>query len=513
MSEGAVVVREGEKAPTLTEIVSAGVGQDYEPAYVAAMRSLLPVEFQDDPVNVIAIGIRAKMSGLNPFTQIHAWKGDRGQLTFQTDYKGFIDIAARDPRVESLEFQHVYEGEDFQWTKQSDGKILVQHTGGLKKGRLLGVYCVAHMAGDMADHMEMRLLEDFKHLFNKTNWRNNPSEMLTARVVSATVRVVCPESSQGLYTEADWDSEAMDLSAAAAGSAQAATVAAQEELAARLGPVEAEVVEIEGPTVESGPSPEAASFPTPGSDTDTSPAEGFEEKRFHCGYCITDYDNQRSLAGHGRKHRAEKAMEKELPEGFAVVRTDGHFAAYDADGVIIHQDDTWVDCYTHIVASIPSIGPEPDPVAVVPQDQLEVPEGYRVFVDRGGQHVATIGLGGDEIGRYHTHDDAALACINHAHSQPDPTEPEPSPSEPSDASSENSTETFEVPKLAEIYRRVADSGHKTTEVIRVLNSVEYEDTFSRYRRDGASQVEPLNLDEDGRRELVDVLTLRGIIAS
>jgi hypothetical protein len=234
MSEGAVVVREGEKAPTLTEIVSAGVGQDYEPAYVAAMRSLLPVEFQDDPVNVIAIGIRAKMSGLNPFTQIHAWKGDRGQLTFQTDYKGFIDIAARDPRVESLEFQHVYEGEDFQWTKQQDGKILVQHTGGLKKGRLLGVYCVAHMAGDMADHMEMRLLEDFKHLFNKlfnkTNWRNNPSEMLTARVVSATVRVVCPESSQGLYTEADWDSEAMDLSAAAAGSAQAATVAAQEEL-------------------------------------------------------------------------------------------------------------------------------------------------------------------------------------------------------------------------------------------------------------------------------------------
>jgi len=521
MSESTAVAVREEKKQTLTEIVNAGVGIDYQPAYVAAMRALLPIEFQDDPVNVIALGIRGKMSGLNPFTQIHAWKGDRGQLTFQIDYKGFIDIAARDPMVESLEFQHVYEGEEFQWTKEADGKILVEHKGGLKQGALLGVYCVAHMTGDMADHMEMRLMEDFKHLFNKTNWRNNPSEMLTARVISSTVRVVCPETSQGLYSEADWDSEGMDLSAGAARSAQVATAAAQEELAQRLAP--GTVIEVDGPGMDPTPAQiaKAESVASP-MDEDSEVLKAFEEKRFHCQYCVTDYDNQRSLAGHGRKHRAEKAMEKELPEGCAVVRDEHRFVGYDPDGVIGHEGPTWVECYNALVEDF---GPaEP---TIKPENQLEVPEHYLVFVDRGGQHVAKA-PGEIELGRYPTHDDAALACINDRDSKSpivditmdmdgqmpvDPTPKEPaSTADPSPSPTSAASTSFEVPKLAEIYRRVADSGHKTTEVINILNSVEYEDTFDKYRKDGAAHVQPLDLDEDGRRELVDVLLLRGLIA-
>jgi len=491
-----------EEKQSFSELVRAGVGEEYQNAYIAAMRAQLPAQFQNDPVSVIALGLRAKRSGLDPFTQIHAWKNERGELQFQIDYKGFIDIASRDPRVESLEFQHVYDGETFKWSKAGDGAIVIEHHGGLKKGPLLGAYCVAHMAGDMADHMEMRLLEDYKHLFNKQNWRNHPSEMILARVLSATVRVVCPESTQGLYSEADWDGERWDHGAVVSTAAQAATLAAQEELAARLSPPaweeREEEVAIVDPTAASAPSPEEASSPTPESDTDTSPAESFEELRFHCGYCTNDYDNQRSLAGHGRAHGEEKKAEAMLPEGWVIMRDEDRFVGYDADGVIQHEAPTWMEVFN-------IIGPL-DQSAVKPENSLEVPEHYLVFVDRGGQHVAKA-PGEIEIGRYPTHDDAALACINHRDAQPDPTlAPEVGTQDGG-----SSTPTFEVPRLAEIYRRVADSGHPTSEVARVLNSIDYEDTFAKYRQEGASQVQPLDLDEDGRRELVDLLELRGII--
>jgi len=528
MTGGAVVPH--EKKQSLAEIVNAGVGVTYEAAYISAMRAQLPDGFRDDPVNVIALGIRAKMSGLNPFTQIHAWKGDGGRLTFQIDYKGFIDIAARDPRVESLEFQHVYEGEDFQWTKRADGKVMVQHTGGLKAGRCLGAYCVAHMTGDMADHMEMRLMEDFKHLFNKQNWRNNPSEMVMARVLSSTIRVVCPESTQGLYSEADWGSEAWDPGAVASGAAQAATAAAQEELAAKLAP--GTVIEVDGPAVDptveqlqkalekqesqsSEPAdPEAGS---PNGSTSASAEDSFEEKRFHCGYCITDYKNQRSLAGHGRAHKEEKKAEAMLPEGCVIMRDGELFVGYDADGVIQHTALTWLGVFGQM------------PLAPEPESVLTLPEGYEiqqegelfvpfVWVEPGEPAGPTI------PGHFFTWDDACLAAINYADAaagleeakkqdldKPDPTSSEseslPSTEEPSSST----TTAFEVPKLAEIYRQVADKGFKTTMVITTLNSIEYADTFEPYRKEGEAQIQPLSLDEDGRRELVDVLRLRQII--
>jgi hypothetical protein len=370
----------------------------------------------------------------------------------------------------------------------------------------------------------MRLMEDFKHLFNKQNWRNNPSEMVMARVLSATIRVVCPESTQGLYSEADWGSEAWDPSAVASGAAQAATAAAQEELAARLAP--GAVIEVDGPAVDptveqlqealekqESQSSEPSPTPEPGSVTTPSapdPSDSFEEKRFHCGYCINDYDSQRSLAGHGRAHKEEKAAEAMLPEGVVIMRDVDMFVGYDADGVIQASGSTWM-----------SVFEEMGPFEVGADSEFTLPAGYEI--QQEGELFVPWCPGVPNItipGHFFTWEDACLAAINHADASPNDLpaqEPDPTPASPETSPESSAVPSgaeslaFQVPKLAEIYRQVADKGFKTTTVITMLNSVEYADTFEQYRKEASPQIQPLDLDEDGRRELVDILRLRQII--
>lgn len=329
--EGSTAVVVQKEKESFADLVRHGAGVEWPVARIAALNKLLPRDFQNDPTSAIALAIRAKRSGLDPFTQIHAWKNERGDLQFQTARDGFIEIASRDPHVESLEFQHVYEGESFEWRKDSDGKVHITHSGGLKKGDLIGAYCCAHMVGDKADHLEMRLVQDYRHLMKKSNWVNYLPDMLLTRVVSACVRLVCPASA-GLYSEADFVLNETDTSKEMIRRFQEENVQGQvERIRGRLASVEDTLYEeqevdeekwhrapepVEEPPycdvcggVHDGPCPDEFA---PEVENAQEAAHEDIESRYECAFCDEVKDSQQALAGHMRAHAEEKRTLEEI---------------------------------------------------------------------------------------------------------------------------------------------------------------------------------------------------------
>ena len=446
---------------TTTEILNEAVGTDHTPAYVAAMVQLLPPDFQDNPIHAIALGIRAKKSGLDPFTEIHAWKNERGTLQFQIARDGFIYIAANDPNVESLEFQHVYEGEEFTWEKAGDGTISITHHGGLVKGALLGAYCCAHMKEGKADHLEMRIVENYRHLMKKANWQYLP-EMLITRVIGACVRLVCPDRAGGLYSDADAQlAEVAAVTEVVTKRSRRATVEKIEELTAQ------------GPTLE---------------DLQASEAKAEIESRYQCDECERSFNTQQGLAGHKRIHRRAD-------------KTPGPTEAPTSP----------VESISSPAAEEPSSASSPDTSG---EAELELPEGYDMFTDRGGQFVLVEPSGSRLMGRYLTYNDAALAARNHADT-PDPTSspavpgPEPSPSP--EASSQPTTTPpggLVAIKLADIYAWCRTHNVKATEVENVVNDAAYADEFEPFRSEGAEKISTFNLNSDARRTLLELLQQR-----
>jgi len=349
---------------TTTDIVNEAVGSNHPPALVAAMAALLPPDLRS-PVDIIALGIRAKKSGLDPFTEIHAWKNERGKLQFQISRDGFIYIAGIDPNVESLEFQHVYEGEDFAWEKGGDGKITVAHTGGLVTGALLGAYCVAHMSEGKADHLEMRVVENYRHLMKKANWQYLP-EMLITRVIGACVRLVCPDRAGGLYSEADM---------------QLPEVGAVREVVVKRAK-KATVEKIEG-LVESA-KPSTIHGPIV---IKAEPAIG---PRYQCGVCEKSFKTQQGLAGHMRAHKPKEPAPDPTKDSSPPMDSDPSTDASAAGSESEHNG-----------TAVPFTG----------DVEIEVPDGYQVHLN-GALYEVTGPMGERVEGAYYTFADAALAAQN-----------------------------------------------------------------------------------------------------
>lgn len=315
---------------SFVELVQQGAGVEWPAARVAAINKLLPRDFQNDPSSAIALAIRAKRSGLDPFTQIHAWKAEGGRLQFQTSRDGFIEIASRDPAVESLEFQHVYEGEDFSWRKDANGKVEIMHAGGLKQGRLLGAYCCAHMVGDAADHLEMRLVEDYRHLFNKQNWSQYLPDMLITRVISATVRLVCP-SSAGLYSAADFALNEADTSVELI--RHHAESVTEDQIHRIIDDLEAAQDEAEVQILSNVEKLKEMDEDYEEAEAEPDPTL---ESRYECVFCGDSFDSQQGLAGHGRKHSKERAALEWLtgfdyPFPADVMQDNGGWVVVDSD--------------------------------------------------------------------------------------------------------------------------------------------------------------------------------------
>lgn len=234
-----------------SEIIRAGADLDegWNEAKIAAARELVPQSARS-PGTMIAYLARATNAGLNPFQgEIHAWE-DRGEITFHVAREGWVKILRRDPEIESYEVACVFEEDEFSWEKDEAGNIRVNHGGGIRRGNLLGAYCVLHMK-DEPDHIELRLLEDYSHLHGKTNWKNHPQDMMTARVTSAAAKAKS-EKAAGLVDEAGMQMGNAGQAVGAAASRKAAEQTEDEAdvLAAEL--AEEEEEEMPEPSEDGG---------------------------------------------------------------------------------------------------------------------------------------------------------------------------------------------------------------------------------------------------------------------
>jgi hypothetical protein len=444
MTETGTVVVVPEKQ-TVTDIVNEAVGGSYPPAYVAAMAALLPPDLRS-PVDIIALGIRAKKSGLDPFTEIHAWKNERGKLQFQIARDGFIYIAGIDPNVESLEFQHVYEGEDFSWEKNGDGAISITHNGGLVTGSLIGAYCCAHMKDDKADHLEMRIVENYRHLMKKANWQYLP-EMLITRVIGACVRLVCPDRAGGLYSEAD-------MQLPEVGSVKEIVVKRAKQA------TEAKIEALAKPVIEDAvPVAEATVI----------------ENRYECGLCQKSFKSQQGLAGHMRAHKPKEIKDPTSapsPETSHVPGDTPPHPSYEG------MED-------------PSAVAKPELVPDTSGDaDIDVPAGYLVHQD-GALFVVTDADGTVVEGKYYTFADACMAAQNAAYAAQSVPNDAPTPV-----------------KLADIYAWCRTHSVHATAVEALVNDPIYEDEFGQFRTDGAEKISSFNLDADARRTLLALVAQR-----
>jgi len=323
MTTGTEVVRR-----PISELVVEGANldpQEWQPARVAALIQLLPSEFRDAG-SAISLMARAQRSGLDPFIrEIHAWKDQRGNLCFHTARDGWVRIAENDTDIDSLSFGVVYKGDEFSW-RQDGRKIVVEHTGGMTVDKeIVGAYCVVHRPGSMADHIERRVMADYKHLLNKDNWRNYPEDMILTRVISAAVKF-CSPLGAGIYTP----DEADDVGGVAAVAAVDMDAKA-DALANRLGAVQEGEYEIVDEDKKDAPEP--APEPKP-----------FDHQ---CEMCGEFYESKRSLAGHYKAHPDGRKAKAALPDGWAVTPErfgeNWVYVTVDPNGELKDSKDSYVE--------------------------------------------------------------------------------------------------------------------------------------------------------------------------
>ncbi len=309
----------------ISELVVEGANlnpDEWQPARISALLELLPSEFRD-PGSAISLLSRAQRSGLDPFIrEIHAWKDQRGNLTFHTARDGWVRIADRDEDIDSLSFGVVYKGDSFSW-KQDGRKIIVEHTGGITSEKeIVGAYCVVHRVDAQADHIERRVMADYKQLLGKDNWKNYPEDMILTRVISAAVKFSSPLGA-GIYTpdEADGGVE--------------------------LGPVQLTDMDKKADALADRLRGGTAVDETPEAIEVAGEVEEPQPFDHQCEMCGEFYGSKRSLAGHYKAHKAEREARDALPEGWNITpERFGDAWVYVAvapDGDLMDSKDSYLE--------------------------------------------------------------------------------------------------------------------------------------------------------------------------
>lgn len=324
------VIREGANLPL----------ESWGDARVAAMLQLLPDGFRDT-VSAIALMSRAMRAGLDPFTnEIYAWKGDGGKLTFHTGRDGWVKTAKKDEDIAGLEFGLIYEGDEFNW-QQEGQRVKIDHRGGLSEGRVIGAYCVVHMVN--MDHLERRTVNDYKHLANKSNWKNYLPEMLLTRTVVAAVKF-CSPLGAGIDLPPEYAPDVYQTSEQGV-----EVVRRTDDKTHELGMDLATVVVTEPDGI------------------------GRDEPRledFPCPYCELRFPSGPAVGGHMGTHKAERELERQLADsGYKIQNEDGTYlvveptgAYHDIDPVSGKPWASWADAATWIQTEIHKEGGTREPV-------------------------------------------------------------------------------------------------------------------------------------------------------
>ena len=169
--------------------------------------------------------------GLDPFaSQIFLMKTSSG-LKVGVERDGLLKVAQDHPDYRGYVSFAIYQEDTFQF--QQNGMpgpegIKIDHSWGMERGPIVAGFCAAYREG-WPPQVIFRTMEEYKHLKNKHNWRDNPADMIETRCIAASHRRLF--SLVGLYTSGEIQDS--DTHAPLA-QGQAATAQKMENLTARV---------------------------------------------------------------------------------------------------------------------------------------------------------------------------------------------------------------------------------------------------------------------------------------
>lgn len=125
---------------------------------------------------------------LDPFLGEIWMAKDKGKIIILTGRDAILKVARRDSTYLGYRSGLVHENDEFALDVQQDGSIVLAHkVTGIKRGPLIGAYCVVYMEGRPPVWV-IRELADYQHLSHKDNWKNYTPDMLETRVIAAAHR-------------------------------------------------------------------------------------------------------------------------------------------------------------------------------------------------------------------------------------------------------------------------------------------------------------------------------------
>lgn len=270
----------------------------------AVSRTVAPKEA--GPAEVAMFLAVANRYGLDPFLREIWLAKDKGRLQVLTGRDSFLKIARKNPDYRGYRAEAIYEKDEFAVEYTDDGPSIMHKIQGWDRGRLVAAFSCVYVEG-RPPVLIIRRLDDYKHLLNKDNWKQNPEDMLLARVITASHRLAF--SISGMYTPDEAGDIRVDTDDAAVDSVRASdgTRVQLEELKAKLRQKQAEVEQQKEEAqdadfeVVDDEQPEAeAQAEKPISDP------GFSEEY---GVELPDWDKDSSIPANGQAPDAPEAQE------------------------------------------------------------------------------------------------------------------------------------------------------------------------------------------------------------
>ena len=146
----------------------------------------------------------SKRYGLDPFAgQIFLFPTKGGKLKVAVERDGLLKVAQDHEDYRGYFSAAVYADDTFDFKQNGkpgiDG-IEINHSWGMDRGELVAGFCAAYREG-WPPQVIFRTMEEYKHLRNKDNWRDNPADMIETRCIAASHRRLF--SLVGLYTSGE----------------------------------------------------------------------------------------------------------------------------------------------------------------------------------------------------------------------------------------------------------------------------------------------------------------------
>jgi recombinational DNA repair protein RecT len=207
-------IQKAAEKQSLGQLVRAGANlpeDTWADARIAAVRNMLPPEMKDLPEAVqlaalIEFFSLAQRYDLDPAAgQVFGWwDPNAGQFVTMVGRDGLLRIADRDPDILGVTCDVVREGDKF-LRRQAGDRVEIEHESNPFKGsgKIVGAWALVRRERG-PDVFEAARVEQFSHLGNKKNWKQNGGIMVQTRCISAGLRKATPLVAN-IYVMEDFD--------------------------------------------------------------------------------------------------------------------------------------------------------------------------------------------------------------------------------------------------------------------------------------------------------------------